>query len=153
MSTYLLGDIQGSYDSLQHLLETIHFDPASDRLWSCGDLVNRGGKSLQVLRLLKSFGPSVSVTLGNHDHVRTLFFGDKSSTVKIGKNVVSAPGLSLEPVKMTKGGASLPKASTDKDVLDEVSKMIGLAAQDREELVHFRRRKIAPVFSQRLGEA
>ena len=67
MSTYLLGDIQGCYDSLQHLLDTIHFDPTSDRLWSCGDLVNRGGKSLEVLRLLKSFGQSVSVTLGNHD--------------------------------------------------------------------------------------
>lgn len=67
MSTYLLGDIQGCYDSLQRLLETIHFDPTGDRLWSCGDLVNRGGKSLEVLRLLKSFGQSVSVTLGNHD--------------------------------------------------------------------------------------
>ena len=67
MSTYLIGDIQGCYDSLQRLLETIHFDPANDRLWSCGDLVNRGGKSLDVLRLLKSFGQSVSVILGNHD--------------------------------------------------------------------------------------
>ena len=67
MSTYLLGDIQGCYDSLQRLLDIIHFDPASDQLWSCGDLVNRGGSSLEVLRLLKSFGPAVSVTLGNHD--------------------------------------------------------------------------------------
>ena len=67
MSTYLLGDIQGCHDSLQRLLETIHFDPASDQLWSCGDLVNRGGRSLEVLRLLKSLGPAVSITLGTHD--------------------------------------------------------------------------------------
>lgn len=67
MSTYLLGDVQGCYDSLQHLLQRINFDPVSDKLWSCGDLVNRGGQSLEVLQLLKSLGQSVSVTLGNHD--------------------------------------------------------------------------------------
>ena len=67
MSTYLVGDIQGCYESLQQLLEKINFDPASDRLWSCGDLVNRGGLSLEVLHLLKSLGQSVSITLGNHD--------------------------------------------------------------------------------------
>jgi len=67
MSTYLLGDIQGCYDSLRRLLDIIHFDPATDQLWACGDLVNRGGSALEVLRLLKSFGAAVTVTLGNHD--------------------------------------------------------------------------------------
>lgn len=67
MSTYLIGDIQGCYDSLQRLLEKINFDPASDMLWPCGDLVNRGGQSLQVLQLLKSMENSVSTVLGNHD--------------------------------------------------------------------------------------
>jgi len=67
MSTYLIGDIQGCYESLQRLLEKIAFDPAKDQLWSCGDLVNRGCQSLEVLRLLRSMGDSVSVTLGNHD--------------------------------------------------------------------------------------
>lgn len=67
MSTYLIGDIQGCYDSLHRLLDTIHFDPEGDRLWSCGDLVNRGGKSLKTLKLLNSLGQSVSVVLGNHD--------------------------------------------------------------------------------------
>jgi len=67
MSTYLIGDIQGCYDSLQRILEKTSFDPAIDQLWSCGDLVNRGGQSLEVLRLLKSLGPAVSVSLGNHD--------------------------------------------------------------------------------------
>jgi bis(5'-nucleosyl)-tetraphosphatase (symmetrical) len=67
MSTYLIGDIQGCYGSLQRLLEKINFDTSKDKLWSCGDLVNRGGESLQVLQLLKSLGQSVSVSLGNHD--------------------------------------------------------------------------------------
>jgi len=33
MATYIVGDIQGCYDSLQLLLEKIRFDPAEDCLW------------------------------------------------------------------------------------------------------------------------
>ncbi|MBT8049419.1 MAG: symmetrical bis(5'-nucleosyl)-tetraphosphatase [Xanthomonadales bacterium] len=67
MATYVVGDIQGCYDPLQRLLEKVQFDPAADHLWCPGDLVNRGGESLETLRLLESLGDRFTMTLGNHD--------------------------------------------------------------------------------------
>jgi len=67
MSTYAIGDIQGCYDDLQRLLELIEFNPKLDTLWFVGDLVNRGPKSLKVLRFVKSLGKHAITVMGNHD--------------------------------------------------------------------------------------
>lgn len=67
MSIYAIGDIQGCFDELMSLLSEIRFRPSQDRLWFCGDLVNRGPRSLDVLRFVADLGAHAITVLGNHD--------------------------------------------------------------------------------------
>ncbi len=67
MATYAIGDIQGCFDEFQDLLNHIQFNPTQDRLWLAGDLINRGPKSLEMLRFIKNLGGPHQIVLGNHD--------------------------------------------------------------------------------------
>ncbi|MDA0979542.1 MAG: symmetrical bis(5'-nucleosyl)-tetraphosphatase [Proteobacteria bacterium] len=66
MNTYVIGDIQGCYRELMLLLEKIRYEPARDRLWLVGDLINRGPDNCSVMNYVMST-PGVSCVLGNHD--------------------------------------------------------------------------------------
>ena len=62
---YVVGDLHGCFDLLEQALYEIGFDKDVDRLFSVGDLVDRGTKNLECLRLLAEdwFHP----VQGNHE--------------------------------------------------------------------------------------
>lgn len=66
MATYVIGDLQGCFNTLQQLLKQVGFN-RQDRLWLVGDLINRGPDSLAVLRWLLQHQDQVTAVLGNHD--------------------------------------------------------------------------------------
>lgn len=70
---YAVGDIHGCFTKLQRSLESIGFDESVDRLFSVGDLVDRGPESHLVLDWMSK--PWFHPVRGNHDdfairHVR-----------------------------------------------------------------------------------
>jgi bis(5'-nucleosyl)-tetraphosphatase (symmetrical) len=67
MATYVIGDVQGCFEPLMQLLNAIAFNAAEDKLIFCGDLVNRGGRSLDVLRWIYAHQNCCEAVLGNHD--------------------------------------------------------------------------------------
>lgn len=67
MAVYAVGDVQGCYQALCCVLQQVGFNPARDRLWLVGDIVNRGPQSLEVLRLVRSLGSAAQLVLGNHE--------------------------------------------------------------------------------------
>jgi serine/threonine protein phosphatase 1 len=64
---FAVGDIHGCFNDLQQALDEIGFDPDADRLFSVGDLVDRGPQSEAVLDWLAR--PWFFAVCGNHDYM------------------------------------------------------------------------------------
>lgn len=62
---FAVGDIHGHFTLLQKALDAAGFDPAVDRLFSVGDLVDRGPECRDVLEWLAK--PWFHPVSGNHD--------------------------------------------------------------------------------------
>ncbi|WP_447744488.1 metallophosphoesterase [Pseudomonas nicosulfuronedens] len=64
---FVVGDVHGHFELLQRLLDQVGFDPAADRLFAAGDLVDRGPYSPQVLDWLAK--PWFASVRGNHEQL------------------------------------------------------------------------------------
>lgn len=62
---YVVGDIHGRFTALEDLLGYIGFDTDCDRLFSVGDLIDRGPESQRVTEFLEL--PWFHAILGNHE--------------------------------------------------------------------------------------
>ena len=75
MATYVVGDIQGCFATLEALLDKAGFG-AADTLLCVGDLINRGPDSLAVLRYARGLGERFVGVVGNHDlHFLAMVYG------------------------------------------------------------------------------
>lgn len=62
---FVIGDIHGCLEHVEYLMEELKFDKSVDRMFSVGDLVDRGPKSLECLALIEQ--PWFHAVLGNHE--------------------------------------------------------------------------------------
>lgn len=64
---YVVGDIHGCFTKLQERLDEVGFNPKTDRLFSVGDLVDRGTESKDCLDWLEQ--PWFNAVRGNHEQM------------------------------------------------------------------------------------
>lgn len=64
---YAVGDIHGCFSKLEDKLNSIGFDPSKDRLFSVGDLVDRGPESHDAVEWL--YKPWFYAIKGNHEQM------------------------------------------------------------------------------------
>ena len=69
----VVGDLHGHRSLLEQELERIGFEPDRDRVFSVGDLVDRGPESLATLELLEQ--PWFHAVLGNHEMLLLNYLG------------------------------------------------------------------------------
>ena len=64
---FFVGDLHGMFALLDYRLKDVGFDSAKDRLFSVGDLIDRGPDSISALHWLRQ--PWFQAVLGNHDQM------------------------------------------------------------------------------------
>ena len=80
---WVVGDVHGCFRTLRRALLAIDFEDGKDRLFSVGDLIDRGPNSIEALEWLED-GRFSAVVMGNHEAemVRLMQTGNVLSPTK-----------------------------------------------------------------------
>lgn len=62
---FVIGDMHGAFNAFQNLLKGLNFDKQKDRIFSVGDLVDRGPLSYECLKLIRE--PWFHSVMSNHE--------------------------------------------------------------------------------------
>lgn len=73
---FVVGDMHGMYEPFQRFLSHVAFDPLKDRMFSVGDLCDRGPDSTKCLDLM--FEPWFYSVRGNHEELFSEFLENKA---------------------------------------------------------------------------
>ena len=93
-SDYVVGDIHGCFHLLRRLLTQVNFNPEIDRLFSVGDLIDRGPHSEEVLEWLDY--PWFHPIYANHEHILVTSFEELQN---------QRSGSAMTATHLTNGGA------------------------------------------------
>ncbi len=64
---FVVGDIHGCFTAFERLLTQVNFDPECDRIFSVGDLIDRGYESHRAVEFLNY--PWFHAIMGNHERM------------------------------------------------------------------------------------
>jgi len=75
---FVVGDVHGCFSLLQEQLVSVAYDPRCDRLFSVGDLVDRGPESASVLDIVRRY--RIKAIRGNHEDMILRWYGGYTSS-------------------------------------------------------------------------
>lgn len=69
---YCISDIHGEYDLFIQLLKEINFS-SNDKMYICGDMIDKGKDSIKLLKFIKS-NPNLIPIIGDHEYEFLKFY-------------------------------------------------------------------------------
>ncbi len=78
MASYVAGDLHGQVRILEALLRSVRFDPREDRLYSVGDVIDRGTDTGELVAFLHEGSRAgwFSPIMGNHEELLLAYLKD-----------------------------------------------------------------------------